>query len=128
MRMPTMSRIATGDEKSRMTGTAKATHPEGDDRRTDVYHDALKGRLAPYSEVPLLSLDLLRAMVARDIAIDNMPQGICVFTAEKKLAFCNRRYAEIYRLDPEQIVHGTTLSEINTRRVAAGTSHVDAEH
>ncbi|AYM84011.1 hypothetical protein At12D1_41290 [Agrobacterium tumefaciens] len=57
-----------------------------------------------------------------------MPQGICVFNAEKKLTFCNRRYAEIYRLDPEQLLPGVPLGEIVARRIEAGTSHVDAEH
>ncbi len=48
-------------------------------------------------------------------------QGICVFDAEERLVLSNRRYAEIYRLAPEQIRLGATLREIIELRVAAGT-------
>lgn len=127
-----ISGIPAGCEKSRMTRIAAAAHFKDDNERADIYHDAinrlfaLSGGQHPEKFAP--SFDQLKTIAAQDIAISNMPQGICVFNAEKRLAFCNRRYAEIYRLDPEQILPGVTLSEINTRRVAAGTSHVDAEH
>ena len=122
--------VVTGYEKSTMSGTGAAAHLGGDDR-TDVYHDALQRMFAlsgQHSENLAMSFDFLRATAARDIAIDNMPQGICVFDAEKKLAFCNRRYAEIYRLDLEQILPGTALSKIVALRIDAGTAHIDAEH
>ena len=32
-----------------------------------------------------------------ETAIDNIPQGICVFDHDQRLILCNRRYAEIYR-------------------------------
>ncbi|TKB09864.1 MAG: PAS domain-containing protein, partial [Mesorhizobium sp.] len=36
-------------------------------------------------------------------AIENISQGICFFDADERLILCNRRYAEIYRLSPEQL-------------------------
>ncbi len=45
-------------------------------------------------------------------AIDNISQGICFFDGEGRLILCNRRYAEIYRLAPEQVRPGATLREI----------------
>jgi diguanylate cyclase (GGDEF)-like protein/PAS domain S-box-containing protein len=54
-------------------------------------------------------------------SIDNIPQGLCSFDAEERLIHCNRRYAEIYRIAPEQLRPGMTLSEIVERRVASGT-------
>jgi diguanylate cyclase (GGDEF)-like protein/PAS domain S-box-containing protein len=55
-------------------------------------------------------------------AIDNISQGICFFDDEQRLILCNRRYAEIYRLAPEQVRLGATLREIVETRAAAGTS------
>ncbi|WP_245446043.1 PAS-domain containing protein [Mesorhizobium kowhaii] len=54
--------------------------------------------------------------------IDNISQGICFFDADERLILSNRRYAEIYRIAPEQLQPGLILSEIIERRVAARTS------
>ena len=53
--------------------------------------------------------------------LDNITQGICFFNAEQQLILCNRRYAEIYHLRPQDIPPGMTLREIVDRRTAAGT-------
>ena len=37
-----------------------------------------------------------------------MPQGLAMFDAEQRLIVCNRRYAEMYGLTPEQVKPGTT--------------------
>jgi diguanylate cyclase (GGDEF)-like protein/PAS domain S-box-containing protein len=55
------------------------------------------------------------------VAFDAVAQGICFFDGEERLILSNRRFAEIYRLAPEQIRPGATLSEIVELRVAAGT-------
>jgi diguanylate cyclase (GGDEF)-like protein len=56
-----------------------------------------------------------------DAAINNMSQGFCLFDAEQRVVVSNRRYAEIYRLSPEQIVPGMRLSEILELRRQRGT-------
>ena len=56
-----------------------------------------------------------------ETAIDNISQGVCFFDREERLILCNRRYAEIYRLAPEQVRPGATLREIVEHRAAAGT-------
>ena len=56
--------------------------------------------------------------------LDAIPLGVCRFVAEGRLVFSNRRYGEIYRLAPEQVRPGATLSEIAELRAAAGTSAV----
>src|SRR5262249_49809608 len=53
-------------------------------------------------------------------AVDNMPQGLCMFDKDQKLIICNRHYAEIYGLAPEQTAPGTPLLDILQRRVAVG--------
>ncbi|MER8593684.1 PAS-domain containing protein [Mesorhizobium sp. M1182] len=60
-------------------------------------------------------------------AIENISQGICFFDAGERLILCNRRYAEIYRLAPEQLQPGAALREIVERRVAVGTSAMNAD-
>ena len=54
-------------------------------------------------------------------AFDAVAQGICFFDREDRLILSNRRFAEIYRLAPEQLRPGATLREIVELRVAAGT-------
>ena len=53
-------------------------------------------------------------------AIEALPQGVCVFDGQARLAVANRRYAELYRLDPERL-KGATWREIVDMRLAAGT-------
>ena len=56
-----------------------------------------------------------------EASIDNIAQGLCLFDAEERLILCNRRYAEIYRIAPETLRPGMTLSEIVALRVEPGT-------
>ncbi len=60
-------------------------------------------------------------------AFDNISQGVCAFDGSRKLVFCNNRYAEIYRLTPDQVRAGTPLREIIEARCAVGTSPVSPE-
>jgi diguanylate cyclase (GGDEF)-like protein len=54
-------------------------------------------------------------------AINNMPQGLCMFDAEQKLIICNSRYAELYGLKREETSPGTSLRTLLENRVASGT-------
>src|SRR5450631_2877221 len=54
--------------------------------------------------------------------IDNLSHDVCYFDAEERLSLSNRRYAEIYRLDPRDIRPGATVTEIVELRAAAGTT------
>ena len=55
------------------------------------------------------------------IALDNVSQGVCFFDGHQQLILCNRRYAEMYRLSPDQVRKGTTLARIVAHRMAAGS-------
>ncbi|MBC7800878.1 MAG: EAL domain-containing protein [Gemmatimonadaceae bacterium] len=59
-----------------------------------------------------------------DMALSHMSQGLCFFDGERRLIVANRRYAEIYGLDADQLGPGTTLSEIVAMRVTAGSGPV----
>jgi PAS domain-containing protein len=55
------------------------------------------------------------------VILDRISHGVTFFDGQQRLILCNRRYAEIYRLAPEDVRPGTTLSEIAERRIAVGT-------
>ena len=59
-----------------------------------------------------------------DAALDNMLQGLAMFDAQQQLIVCNRRYAEMYGLTPEQVKPGTTVRQIFEYRLANGFYHV----
>ncbi|HEV3394603.1 MAG TPA: EAL domain-containing protein [Xanthobacteraceae bacterium] len=62
-----------------------------------------------------------------ELTLENMSQGLCMFDRTQRLVVCNRHYAEMYGLAPEQTAPGTTLRAILEARVAAGHSPADAE-
>ena len=67
----------------------------------------------------------LRAQARRyRIAAGAISQGVCFFDGENRLIEANARFAEIYRLAPEQVAPGATLGEIIERRIAAGTGSI----
>ena len=70
----------------------------------------------------------LRAQALRyGTTLEKISQGVCFFDGEERLILCNRRYAEIYHLAPEDVKPGTSLREITERRLAAGTCPMNTE-
>ena len=59
--------------------------------------------------------------------IANMPHGVCMFGADKRLVVANDAYSTMYGLSPEQAKPGTTLDEILRARVASGSSPKNTE-
>ena len=68
--------------------------------------------------------DLQTQNAILDAALSNMLQGLAMFDAEQRLVVCNKRYAEMYALTPEQVKPGTTVREILEHRMAGGFYHV----
>jgi diguanylate cyclase (GGDEF)-like protein len=62
-----------------------------------------------------------------ELTLESMSQGLCMFDGTQRLVVCNRHYAEMYGLSPEQTRPGTTLRAILEARVAAGHSPDDAQ-
>src|SRR3954451_226758 len=56
-----------------------------------------------------------------DIAINNMSQGLCFFSADHRLLVCNTHYIEMYGLPPDRVRPGTPLQEILDMRFEAGS-------
>jgi diguanylate cyclase (GGDEF)-like protein len=51
-----------------------------------------------------------------DMALSNMPHGLCMFDAQLHLVVCNQRYAEIFGIPPELTRPGTPLADILRHR------------
>jgi diguanylate cyclase (GGDEF)-like protein len=56
-----------------------------------------------------------------DAVLDSISQGLTFFDRDQRLMVSNRRYAEIYRLTPEQTRVDTSLSDILDYRLANNT-------
>jgi NO-binding membrane sensor protein with MHYT domain/methyl-accepting chemotaxis protein len=53
-------------------------------------------------------------------ALNNMPHGLCMFDASKRLVVSNDGYAEMYRLPPELLKAGTPHDDIIAHRIRSG--------
>src|SRR5262245_50705520 len=62
---------------------------------------------------------------AFEVALENISEGINVFDAEERLIFCNHRFLEIHRLDPDVLTIRLTLSGLVEHLVAANTAPME---
>ena len=75
--------------------------------------ESARKRLVEWSE-----LEIRTQYERLNTAINNMPQGLCMFDREQKLIICNDRYAEIYGLPTEHTTPATPLETILRHRAA----------
>jgi diguanylate cyclase (GGDEF)-like protein len=68
-----------------------------------------------------------------EVALGNMPNGLCMFDAEMRMAISNARYCEIYGLTDEEVRPGTPLRKILETHLRKGDTndpgiddHIDA--
>jgi len=59
-----------------------------------------------------------------DAALNNMAQGLAMFDSGQGLIICNKLYAAMYGLTPEQVKPGTTVRQIFDYRLANGHYHI----
>jgi PAS domain-containing protein len=76
------------------------------------------------TEREVLNARLAQQHQQLDAAMDNMLQGLAMFDAEQRLIVCNKRYAKMYGLTPDQVKPGTTVRQIFEYRLANGFYHV----
>ena len=76
-------------------------------------HDRGIGRRPPTAD-RFVEAEIRTQYERLNAAINNMPQGLCMFDAEQKLIICNRRYAEILTVAPS-----TRFREPRCRRFSA---------
>jgi len=60
-----------------------------------------------------------------EATLANISQGVCFFAGDQTLVVSNRRYAEVYCLDPDAIQPGMKLADIVELCRAAGTAPVE---
>lgn len=65
--------------------------------------------------------ELARLTERFEAAVNNMPQGICLFDANQRIVLANSLYGELYHLTQEQIAPGTALQQILEFRNRNGT-------
>ena len=70
----------------------------------------------------LKSLELEQANRRFDIALSNMPNGLCMWDKEQRLVISNNRYRDMYGLTAEQVKPGVSLREILETHLANGES------
>jgi len=61
-----------------------------------------------------------------DAALNNMPHGLSMFDADRRLIVCNRRFADMYRLPPELAEQGAAFNDILDYRARTGQAPDDA--
>lgn len=59
-------------------------------------------------------------------ALTSVPNGVCIFDADKRLLMCNARYAEMYQLPSQLTEPGTRLSDIFEYRRSIGNAPTNA--
>src|SRR5690348_1127505 len=69
----------------------------------------------------VLAFHQARSLGQYRVAVDSMPQGLCMFDAGERLVVCNSKYYEMYNLVSDDVKTGATLSEVLERRVSKGT-------
>jgi methyl-accepting chemotaxis protein len=66
-------------------------------------------------------LILRRRNTQYTVALDNMAQGLCLWSSSAKLILCNRRYVEMYDLPADLARPGASLRELLQLRINTGT-------
>src|SRR6185437_12090180 len=70
---------------------------------------------------------LEHANMLLNATLANMPHGICMFGADKRLVLANNIYSTMYGLSPADVKCGATLPEILQARVASGSCPKDSQ-
>jgi len=86
--------------------------------------------------IAVLGMSLISAIADRrlgeqgqllSIALNNMSQALCMFDARGRLAVCNARYMQMYRMSPEEVGLGCTVRELIELHFAKGIYAGDIE-
>ncbi|MGE3066534.1 MAG: PAS-domain containing protein [Hyphomicrobiaceae bacterium] len=83
-----------------------------------------------FAAAPLRLLDASAEKLRRqnnllDAAMENMLHGVAMFDADHRLVVCNKLYAQMYGLTPEQVKPGTLAQQIFRCRLANGHYETD---
>jgi diguanylate cyclase (GGDEF)-like protein len=96
------------------------------DRRMSVKTEALRSRIGQINkshqeQLADVGARLREHHVRLDTALNNMSQGLVMFDGNADLVVCNRRYLDMYGLDPDRVRPGIPLTELLWLRQEAGS-------
>src|SRR5262249_58878088 len=83
--------------------------------------------IASEAQLARSSRELKAARDRLDAAMNNVPQGLCMFDAAMRLTLANAHYLEMYALPPAEVTPGCPLRDILQRRAALGNFSVDPD-
>lgn len=64
---------------------------------------------------------LIRAQNERfNVALQNMPAGLCVYDKDQRLVVCNDSFGEMYGVAPDMLKPGMAMTEVVEQRIANG--------
>jgi methyl-accepting chemotaxis protein len=102
--------------------------------------DALWEPIAPVLGVPLvagltgtvailsgIALRLRRHNKRLTLALNNTPQGLCMWDPSARLLVCNERYVSMYNMSPEIVRPGRSLRDVLKHRADIGLFSGDAD-
>jgi diguanylate cyclase (GGDEF)-like protein len=73
--------------------------------------------------------DITELAVRFDTALNNMPHGLCMFDAQRRLAVANRHLAGLLNVRPEAVVAGRAARDLLLDSVGTGEApHLDVEN
>ena len=103
------------------TRPAGALHPDSNNSgcQSNMRRSDLKQAGSAVEKTP--ALNTAEDLRLRDLALDRIRQGLCVFDRQQRLLLFNRQYAEMYDLDPGHLWIGMTLRDVVDLRYAAGS-------
>jgi diguanylate cyclase (GGDEF)-like protein len=74
-----------------------------------------------YDRLAAQNAQLETSSLRFNAVLDNMSQGLTLFDTNQCLMVCNRRFAEMYGLSPDEVRPGTPFADIIRYRIAKGT-------
>ncbi|HWV40787.1 PAS-domain containing protein [Pseudorhodoplanes sp.] len=79
------------------------------------------------TERRLAEEQVLEQKLQIDTALNNITQGLLMFSSDARLILCNRRYLELYGLSPDIVKPGLPLRDLLVMRRDTGTFMLDAD-
>ena len=105
------------------SGADEARLPDGRWLRVSRSSTQEGGYIAVWSDISVLKeqeAKLKAINMSLDAALANMSQGLCLYDSDNRLKVFNRRFCDIFRLEPRSLGSGMTLSDVLELSVAAG--------
>ena len=92
-----------------------------------IWAHQLRRLIVSEAQLTRKSQELKAANDRLDAAMNNVPQGLCMFDAAMRLTVCNARYLEMYGLTSSGVVPGSALRDMLTKRATRDNFSADPD-